>query len=130
MVSQYDYWKKEEKELRYAQDCLIFTDYTEKLHEIYSRHLEIIDEILVDLAPQLDDDQYEETTSWQYEGELKELREKRQILEPIVMEKIEKEKHEELLKNLGMNQEQYDAYLKTQDETAKAARLKKMKKTR
>jgi hypothetical protein len=128
MASQYDYWKKEEKELRYAQDSLIFTDYTEKLHEIYSRHLEIIEEILIDLAPQLDDDQYEETTSWQYENELKELKEKRETLEPIVMEKIEKEKHEELLKDLGMNQEQYDSYLKEQDEIAKAARLKKIKK--
>lgn len=122
MTTGYELWEKERNEIRDAQDSLFYVDYTEELHAVYNRQLEIIDEILIDLSPQLDDDQYEGTTSWQYEEELKELKEKREKLEPIVMEKIEKEKHEELLKDLGMTQEQYDAHLKEVEESSKQRR--------
>lgn len=122
MTTGYELWEKERNEIRDAQDSLFYVDYTEELHAVYNRQLEIIDEILIDLSPQLDDDQYEGTTSWQYEEELKELKEKREKLEPIVMEKIEKEKHEELLKDLGMTQEQYDAHLKEVEEYSKQRR--------
>lgn len=127
MASEYEKWKKEQKDLRYVQDNLLFEDYTEELHNVYSRYLDIIEEILIDLSPQLDDDQYEGTTSWQYEDELKELKEKREKLEPIVDKRIKKEKHEELLKDLGMTQEQYDNHLKEVEEITKTRR-KKLKK--
>jgi hypothetical protein len=119
MATAYELWKKEHNEIRDAQDSLLYMDYTEELHKVYIRHLEIIDEILIDLSPQLDDDQYEGITSWQYEYELKELKEKRAELEPLVYARIEKDKHEDLLKDLGMTQEQYDANLKEVDEMTK-----------
>jgi hypothetical protein len=119
MATAYELWKKEHNEIRDAQDSLLYMDYTEELHNVYSRQLEIIDEILIDLSPQLDDDQYEGITSWQYEDELKELKEKRAELEPLVYARIEKDKHEDLLKDLGMTQEQYDAHLKEVDEMTK-----------
>lgn len=122
MTTGYEFWQKEQKEIQNAKDNLFFLDYTEELHEVYNRQLEIIDEILSDLYPQLEDDQYEGTTSWQYEDELKELKAKREKLEPIVEEKIEQEKHQELLKDLGMTQEQYDAHLKEVEEITKKRR--------
>lgn len=119
MATAYELWEKKQKEIRYAQDCLFFTDYTKELYEVYSRQLEIIDEILIDLSPQLDDDQYEGTTAYDYEDELKELKAKREYLEPIVQEKIQQEKHAELLKDIGMTQEQYDAHMKEQEDAVK-----------
>ena len=122
MATAYELWEKERNEIRDAQDSLFYVDYTEELHEVYSRYLEIIDEILIDLSPQLDDDQYEGMTAYDYEDELKELKAKREMLEPIVQEKIQQEKHAELLKDLGMTQEQYEAHLKEVEQLAKQRR--------
>jgi len=129
MATQYEQWQIEQKEIRYAQNSLLFAEYTKELHQVYDRYLEIIEEILIDLSPQLDDDQYEGITAYSYEDELKELKEKREKLEPIIEKKIEEEKHQELLKDIGMTQEQYDAHLKSIDDDDKQRRVAKIKKT-
>lgn len=124
-MSQTDYWKKIEKEIKYSQGGLLYEDFTEALHQVYSRKLAIIEEILIDLSPEGDDPQYTETTSWVYEQELKELDAKQEKLEPIIKELIEKKENEDMLKDLGWTQEEYDAHLKLVEEGCKKRRLKR-----
>lgn len=127
-MSSYDYWNKQQKEIHNANYTLLYEDYTQELKSVYERKLEIIEEILIDLSPQLDDEQYEGTTSWQYEKEL-ELLDKKQIeLEPVVQKRIEIETHKQFLEDIGMSQVEYDKYLQEQDALAKQRRINKIKK--
>lgn len=127
-MSSYDYWNKQQKEIHNANYTLLYEDYTQELKSVYERKLEIIEEILIDLSPQLDDEQYEGTTSWQYEKEL-ELLDKKQIeLEPVVQKRIEIETHKQFLEDIGMSQVEYDKYLQEQDALAKQRRINQIKK--
>lgn len=123
-----DYWTNKKNHIIESKDNLSYEDYTKELLEVYSRHLEIIEEILEDLAPEAEDDQYCETTSWHYEEELKYLEKKTKELEPIVEARIEQERHQELLKDLGMTQEQYDVHLEEISEMRIQERKKRNRK--
>lgn len=123
--TEYEYWEKQKKETRRSQGNLVYADYTKELHGIYDRKLEIFEDILGDLAPQLDDPQYSGTTSWRYEDELKLLNEKQEMLEPVIAEIIEKEEHENMLKDLGWTQEQYDEHNRQLEADRRKRRFKK-----
>lgn len=125
MPAQYDYWSEKKDNIKYEYNRLPREDYTKELIEVYSRHIEIIDEILEELQHEFSDEQYTETTSWKYEKELEELEKKQEELEPIIKEKVEQEEHKEFLKDIGMTQEQYDEHLRTQ---SKSKRFNKRKK--
>ncbi len=124
-MSQTDYWKKIETEIKRSQGGLPYEEVTQDLHQVYTRKLEIIEEILMDLGPEADDPQYTETTSWKYENELKELDEKQERLEPVMQEFMEKRDHEEMLRELGWTQEQYDEHNRQLAEDRKKRRFKK-----
>jgi thioester reductase-like protein len=124
-MSQTDYWNKQKEEIEYSQNRLPYEDFTQELNKVYNRKLEIIEEILIDLAPEADDPQYTETTSWKYENELKELDEKQEKLEPIIQDLVEKKEHEDLLKDLGWTQEQYDEHNRQLAEDRKKRRAKR-----
>lgn len=123
MPAQYDAWKEKKDNIKYKYNRLPSEDYTKELMEFYDRHIEIIDEILEELQHEFNDEQYTETTSWKYEKELEELEKKQEELEPIVNEKVEIEEHKEFLKDIGMTQEEYDAYEKSQSKSNRSARV-------
>ncbi len=129
-MSSFDYWKKKKKRIEHATNWLSNEDYTKELRDVYERHLEIIEEILDDLAPESEDDQYTETTSWNYEDELKQLEKRTEELEAFVEEKDKEKAHQKLLKEMEMTQEQYDVYIEEQREIHKNkySRNKKIKK--
>jgi len=129
-MSSFDYWDKKRKRIKNASNWLSNDDYTKELRDVYERHLEIIEEILNDLAPESEDDQYTETTSWNYEDELKQLEKRTEELEEFVEEKDRQKEHQKLLKDMGMNQEQYETHIEEQRSIArsKMARNKKPKK--
>lgn len=110
----YEYWSEKEKEIQSAKNKLIQESFTEELHNVYQRQLDILEEILIDLEPELSDDQYTGTVAWNYEDELKQLQDKQEALEIVAQHLIEKKQHERLLENLNMNQEQYDISLREQ----------------
>jgi hypothetical protein len=130
MAAQYDYWTEKKDYIKDSYNHLPYKEYAQELKEVYSRHLEIIEEILEELQHELSDEQYTETTSWKYEKELEELEKKQKELEPIVQEKKEQDEHQELLDAMGMTQEEYDAYEKEQSELAKKRRLARFNRNR
>lgn len=123
MPAQYDAWKEKKDNIKYEYNRLPREDYTKELMQVYDRHMEIIDEILEELQHEFSDEQYTETTSWKYEKELEELEKKQEELEPIVNEKVEIEEHKEFLKDIGMTQEEYDVYEKSQSKSNRSARV-------
>lgn len=130
MAAQTDYWTNKRNRINRAYNALPVEEYTQELLKAYPRHLEIIDEILADLGPELDDEQYTETTSWQYEAELDALDKKEEELEPIVEARIEAEQHAEFLRDIGMTQEQYDEHERKLAEDARNRRNARIRKLR
>lgn len=120
---EYHYWEKEQKKIKNSKWSLIYADFTKDLHSVYDRKLEIIEDILSDLSPQLDDSQYSGITSWGYEDEIKNINNRQEELEPIVQETIERIEHEKMLMDLGMTQEQFDTHEKQAEEGRKKSRL-------
>lgn len=130
MAAQYDYWTEKKNNIKDEYNRLPREDYAKELSDTYSRHLDIIEEILEELQHELSDEQYTETTSWKYEKELEELEQKQEKLKPIVQQKIEEDEHQEFLDSIGMSQEQYDDYLKEQKELDKKRRLARFNRKR
>lgn len=110
--TQHYYWTSKKKETIDSINHLPNQDFTKELKDVYLRQLEIFEEIILDLSPELDDPQYTETTSWSYEEELKNLYEKQKELEPIVEDEINNLNHQEFLKDIGMTQKEYENHLK------------------
>lgn len=125
----YDYWNEENQKIKQARNNLIREDYTKELIDIYDRKLEIFEDILGDLAPQLSDDQYQGTTSWSYEEELEKLDSRQEILEVTVQERIEVEEHKQFLIDIGMTQEQYDIHLTEEKMRSRSTFARNKKKT-
>lgn len=95
---EYHMWKNDQKSTNSKKENHYY-DIDNKnltqLHEIYDRKLVIFEDILMDLSPQLDDEQYCGTTSWGYEKELKELSIKQEELEKIIEVHHEKKEEDE-----------------------------------
>lgn len=94
-------------------DYLPYEEHASNLRENYSRQIEIFDEILQEASYCLDDEQYCETTSWRYEDELDTLYKKATELEEKFETEHENFKHQNLLRDLGWTQEEFDEHLKS-----------------
>lgn len=119
MASQTEHWNDLRNRIQRACWALPYADYAEELRAVYERHMVIIDEVLDDLAPECEDEQYTETTSWHYEDELAALVAKAAELEPIIEARMEAEQHAQMLRDMGMTQEQYDAHEREQAQLAR-----------